>query len=245
MIRINSNATSSNFITLSCFGFLFVGFQFLSFNVAEAQPYNKLEFVYNIEQMKGHLEQAIVNKENGNNTLTQAHIQHPIVEIYDAIEAQLAAVDSNHNTLLFNSLSQLSKNVDNSDLIHFKEETNGVNQILDKAIDIVAPGDNSTLRLIVASWLLDAANTEYDSGVRNGKIIQMVEYQDAMGFISRSESLLNATLPALNQSMKYTGDEAYKLYPQLNSKVLTMVDINDIYTTTSQIKQKIANITGF
>jgi hypothetical protein len=45
--------------------------------------------------------------------------------------------------------------------------------------------------------------------------------------------------------MKYSGDEAYKLYRQLNSKVLTMVDINDIYTTTSQIKQKIANITGF
>jgi hypothetical protein len=219
--------------------------QFLSFNVAEAQTYNKLEFVYNIEQMKGHLEQAIVNKENGNNTLTQAHIQHPIVEIYDAIEAQLAAVDSNHNTLLFNSLNQLSKNTDNSDLAQFKEQTNGVNQILDKAIDLVAPGDNSTFTLIVASWLLDAANTEYDSGVRNGEIIQIVEYQDAIGFISRSESLLNNTLPMLNQSMKTTGDEAFKLYPELNSKVLTMVDINDIYTTTSQIKQKIANITGF
>lgn len=219
--------------------------QFLSFNVAEAQTYNKLEFVYNIEQMKGHLEQAIVNKENGNNTLTQAHIQHPIVEIYDAIEAQLAAVDSNHNTLLFNSLNQLSKNADNSDLAQFKEQTNGVNQILDKAIDLVAPGDNSTFTLIVASWLLDAANTEYDSGVRNGEIIQIVEYQDAIGFISRSESLLNNTLPMLNQSMKTTGDEAFKLYPELNSKVLTMVDINDIYTTTSQIKQKIANITGF
>ena len=195
--------------------------------------------------MKGHLEQAIVNKENGNNTLTQAHIQHPIVEIYDAIEAQLAAVDSNHNTLLFNSLNQLSKNADNSDLAQFKEQTNGVNQILDKAIDLVAPGDNSTFTLIVASWLLDAANTEYDSGVRNGEIIQIVEYQDAIGFISRSESLLNNTLPMLNQSMKTTGAEAFKLYPELNSKVLTMVDINDIYTTTSQIKQKIANITGF
>lgn len=195
--------------------------------------------------MKGHLEQAIVNKENGNNTLTQAHIQHPIVEIYDAIEAQLAAVDSNHNTLLFNSLNQLSKNADNSDLAQFKEQTSGVNQILDKAIDLVTPEDNSTFTLIVASWLLDAANTEYDSGVRNGKIIQIVEYQDAIGFISRSESLLNDTLPMLNQSMKVTGDEAYKLYPELNSKVLTMVDINDIYMTTSQIKQKIANITGF
>lgn len=245
MRRFNSNITRSNFITLSCFGFLFVVLQLLFFSVADAQTYNKLEFVYNIEQMKGHLEQAIVNKENGNNTLTQAHIQHPIVEIYDAIEAQLAAVDSTHNTLLFNSLNQLSKNADNSDLAQFKEQTNGVNQILDKAIDLVAPGDNSTFTLIVASWLLDAANTEYDSGVRNGKIIQIVEYQDAIGFISRSESLLNDTLPMLNQSMKVTGDEAYKLYPELNSKVLTMVDINDIYITNSQIKQKIANITGF
>jgi len=50
----------SNFITLSRFKFVFV---VLFFSVAEAQTYNKLEFVYNIEQMKGHLEQAIVNKE--------------------------------------------------------------------------------------------------------------------------------------------------------------------------------------
>jgi hypothetical protein len=97
----------------------------------------------------------------------------------------------------------------------------------------------------VASWLLDAANAEYESGIRSGKIIQIVEYQDARGFISRSESLLNETLPTLNQSMKVTGDEAFKLYPQLNSKVQTMADINDIYTITSEIKQKIANITGF
>jgi hypothetical protein len=243
--RSNSNITKSNFIILSCFGFLFVVLQFLFFGLAEAQTYNKIEFVYNIEQMKGHLEQAVVNKENGNNTLTQAHIQHPIVEIYDAIQVQLASVDSNHNTLLFNSLSQLSKNADNLDLAQFEEETNGVNQILDKAIDLVAPGDNSTLTLVVASWLLDAANAEYESGIRSGKIIQIVEYQDAIGFISRSESLLNETLPTLNQSMKVTGDEAFKLCPQLNSKVQTMADINDIYTITNEIKQKIANITGF
>lgn len=204
-----------------------------------------MEFVFNIEQMKGHLEQAVVNKENGNNTLTQAHIQHPIVEIYDAIEAQLTSVDTNHNTVLLNSLSQLSKNSDNLDLTQFKEETNGVNQILDKAIDLVAPENNNTLTLIVASWLLDAANSEYESGVRNGQIIQIIEYQDAIGFISRSESLLNDTLPALNQSMKTTGAEAYNLYPELNSKVQTMADIDDIYTTTSEIKQRISNITGF
>lgn len=204
-----------------------------------------MEFVFNIEQMKGHLEQAVVNKENGNNTLAQAHIQHPIVEIYDAIEAQLASFDTNHNTVLLNSLSQLSKNSDNLDPVQFKEDTDGVNQILNKAIDLVAPEENNTLTLIVASWLLDAANSEYESGVRNGQIIQIIEYQDAIGFISRSESLLNDTLPALNQSMKATGTEAYNLYPELTSKVLTMADIDDIYTTTSEIKQRIANINGF
>jgi hypothetical protein len=231
---------------LSSFGFLFVMvLQTLYFGVAEAQTYNKMEFVFNIEQMKGHLEQAIVNKENGNDTLTQAHIQHPIVEIYDAIETQLTSVDSNHNTLLLNSLKELSENSDNLDIVQFKEETNGVNQILDQAIDLVAPGDNSTLTLIVASWLLDVANAEYETGVRNGEIIQIIEYQDAIGFISRSETLLNETLPTLNQSMKVTGEEAYKLYPQLNSKVQALVDINDIYTTTNEIKQRITNITGF
>jgi hypothetical protein len=244
-LRFNSNITKSNSIILSCFGFLSIVLQILLIGLVEAQTYNKMEFVFNIEQMKGHLEQAVVNKENENNTLTQAHIQHPIVEIYDAIEAQLASVDTNHNTVLLNSLSQLSKNSDNLDLAQFKEETNGVNQILDKAIDLVAPEDNNTLTLIVASWLLDAANSEYESGVRNGQIIQIIEYQDAIGFISRSESLLNDTLPALNQSMKTTGTQAYNLYPELNSKVQTMADIDDIYTTTSEIKQRIANITGF
>ena len=117
--------------------------------------------------------------------------------------------------------------------------------MLDKAIDLVVPEDNSTLTLIVACRLLDAANAEYDSGVRNGKIIQIVEYQDAMGFISRSESLINATLPTLSKLMKATGEEVYKLYAQLNSKVLTTVDINDIHTTTTEIKQKISNITEF
>ena len=195
--------------------------------------------------MKGHLEQAIINKENGNNTLTQAHIQHPIVEIYDSIEVQLASVDNNHNTLLFNSLNELSKNADKLDLTQFKEETNEVNQILNMAIDLIVPEDNSTLTLMAASWLLDAANGEYESGVRNGNIIQIVEYQDAIGFISRSESLLNDTLPMLNQSKKISTDETKKLFAELNLKAQTKADIEDIRMSTNEIKQKISNITGF
>lgn len=246
MRRFDSNITKSNLLLPSCYSvFLFAILQFLFIGLSEAQTYNKIEFVYNIEQMKGHLEQAVINKENGNITLTQAHIQHPLVEIYDSIEVQLASVDSNHNTLLFNSLNELSKNADKLDLTQFKEETNEVNQILNKAIDLIVPEDNSTLTLITASWLLDAANAEYESGARNGNIIQIVEYQDAIGFISRSESLLNETLPMLDQSMKTSADETKKLFAELNLKFQNKANIDDIRMSTNEIKQKISNITGF
>ena len=240
------NITKSNLSILSTYSvFLFVVLQFSFIGLAESQTYNEIEFVYNIEQMKGHLEQAVINKENGNNTLSQAHIQHPIVEIYDSIEAQLTSVDSNHNTLLFNSLNELSKNADNLDVTLFKEKTNEVNQILNKAIDLIVPEGNSTLTLIAASWLLDATIAEYEEGVRNGNVILVIEYQDAIGFISRSEALLNDTIPTLSQSMKISAEEAKKLYSELNSKVQSKADIKDIQISTNKIKQKISNVTGF
>jgi len=234
----------SNIIILSYFALLCVFIQYLSLETAEAQSSNKIEYVYNIEMMKGHLEQAIANKENGNNSLTQAHILHPIAEIYDFIEVQLGTADSKLNSLLFNSLNNLSKNVEKLDATQFKEDTEKVNQMLDKATKLVVPQSNSTLNLIAASWLLDTAESEYESGVNNGKITFEVEYQDALGFISRSQSLLNQTLPLLYQTARIPAEEVKGDFAQLNLKTQSMADINDIRTTTTDIKQKLSNITG-
>ena len=202
---------------------------------------NQIEYVYNIEQMKGHLEQAVENKENGNNSLTRAHILHPIVEIYDFIEAPLVTVDSNLNHSLYTSLNELAQNAEKLDLSQFKEETNKANQMLNNAIKLIVPQDNSTLNLIVASWLLDVANKEYESGVRNGNVIEIVEYQDASGFISRAESLVNASLPMLDQSMKTSADEVLSLISPLKLKVQSKADIQ---TSISEITQQISNMTG-
>ena len=86
MRPIISRITKSD-IFVSCYvALMFAALQYLSFNLVESQMPNRIEYVYNIEQMKGHLEKAVENKENGNNSLTQAHILHPLVEIYDFIE---------------------------------------------------------------------------------------------------------------------------------------------------------------
>jgi hypothetical protein len=202
---------------------------------------NQIEYVYNIEQMKGHLEQAILNKEDGNNTLTQAHILHPIVEIYDFIEAPLVTVDSNLNHTLFTSLNALSQNVEKLDVSQFTEETEKLNQMLNDAIKRIVLQENSTLNLIVASWLFDVANTEYEGGVRDGKVIEIVEYQDASGFISRAEALVKDAIPMLNPTMKSSAEEVLSLISPLKSEIQ---DKADIQVPISELKQKISNMTG-
>ena len=218
-----------------------MGLQFSTLGLVWAQMPNQIEYVYNIEQMKGHLEQAIVNKEDGNNTLTQAHILHPIVEIYDFIEAPLVTVDSNPKHTLYTSLNELSQNVEKLDLSQFTEETEKSNQLLNDAIKLIVPQENSTLNLIVASWLFDVANIEYESGVRDGKVVEIVEYQDASGFISRAESLVEDSLPMLNQTMKSSAEKVLSLISPLKSEVRNKADIQ---IPISELKQQISNMTG-
>ena len=218
-----------------------MGIQFSTYGLVWGQMPNQIEYVYNIEQMKGHIEQAIMNKEDGNNTLTRAHILHPIVEIYDFIEAPLVTVDSNLNHTLYTSLNALSQNVEKLDVSQFTEEAEKSNQMLNDAIKRIIPQENSTLNLIVASWLFDVANTEYESGVRDGKIIEMVEYQDASGFISRAESLVKDAIPMLNQTMKSSAEDVLSLISPLKSKMQNKADIQ---TPISELKLKISNMTG-
>ncbi len=50
-------------------------------------------FASNIEKIKGHIEQAILNK-IGNDSLAEAHTLHPIAEIFSDITIQLADTNS-------------------------------------------------------------------------------------------------------------------------------------------------------
>jgi hypothetical protein len=218
-----------------------MGIQFSAFDLVWGQMPNQIEYVYNIEQMKGHLEQAILNKEDGNNTLTRAHILHPIVEIYDFIEAPLVTVDSNLNHTLYTTLNSLSQNVEKLDVSKFTEETEKSNKMLNDAIKLIVPQKNSTLNLIVASWLFDVANTEYEGGVSDGKVIEIVEYQDASGFISRAESLVKDSVPMLNQTMKNSAEEVLSLISPLKTEIQNKADIQG---PISELKQKISNMTG-
>jgi hypothetical protein len=77
--------------------------------------------------------------------------------------------------------------------------------------------------------------------VREGKVVEIIEYQDASGFISRAESLIEDSLPMLNQTMKSSAEDVLSLISPLKSKVQNKADIQ---TPISELKQKISNMTG-
>jgi len=246
MMKFNSsNRKYCGFSLIGGALFVLLALQPTSINIASAQSDDKaVEFVANIEQIKGHLEQAVANKENGNDTLTLAHVLHPIAEIYDLIEGDLATADSNLNTTLATSLDELSKNVEKLDSSQFVGETDKLNGMLDNAIKLIAPDDNSTLNIMVITNLLDTANSEYKEGVADGAVKEIVEYQDATGFISRAGSVLNKTSSMLNESMKTSADQVMSLFSPLTVKVESAADPTEIETSINDIKQKLSGIIG-
>ena len=78
-------------------------------NVAQIPNSTQVGFVSNIEQIRGHLNAAVMNKEAGNNTLALAHTLHPIAEIYSSIEPQISRANTTLNETLSTNLNQLSQ----------------------------------------------------------------------------------------------------------------------------------------
>jgi hypothetical protein len=72
-------------------------------------------------------------------------------------------------------------------------------------------------------------------------VIEIVEYQDASGFISRAESLVKDSVPMLNQTMKNSAEEVLSLISPLKTEIQNKADIQG---PISELKQKISNMTG-
>ena len=125
-----------------------------------------VDFVSNMEQIRGHLEQAISNKEAGNNTLVLAHTLHPIEEIYSSIEGQLSNANSTLNQTLSSNLNQLSQMASNSTVGRFNTQAQIVNGLLNQTIEKVIPtetrnNNNTAFNLMVIADLLSIAGSEY------------------------------------------------------------------------------------
>jgi hypothetical protein len=206
-----------------------------------------VEFVSNIEQIRGHLDQALVNKESGNDTLAQTHTLHPIEEVYASIEEQIVSQNGTLNETLSMALQDLSSSVPNVMLEEFGGQIDSINMQLDNIVQTLVPSSelsNPAFNASVVARLLDIAGHEYEEAVANGTIREIVEYQDGQAFIHRAQSIFNSSASSINQSMAQEVEEVNELFSNLNNAVNNRDDPANVETTINGIIHELAEITG-
>src|SRR5918994_3314896 len=109
-----------------------------------------IDFVSNIEQIRAHLDAAMMNKQAGNNSLAQSHTLHPIAEIYSSIEPQIANANMTLNQTLASNLNELSQMVNSSTTDEFNTQAQKINRLVNQTVKQVVPvetGNNSISRI--------------------------------------------------------------------------------------------------
>jgi hypothetical protein len=181
-----------------------------------------IDFVSNIEQIRAHLDAAMMNKQAGNNSLAQAHTLHPIAEIYSSIEPQIANANMTLNQTLASNLNELSQMVNSSTTVEFNTQAQKINGLVNQTVKQVVPvetANNSTFGLAVVADLLSIASEEYGEAVENGTIKEIVEYQDGQAFVSRAQDLMVQTSTGLLQEKTPKIQETNKLFSDLNTAI--------------------------
>ena len=206
-----------------------------------------IDFVSNLDQIRAHLNAAMMNKQAGNNTLAQAHTLHPIAEIYSSIEPQIANANMTLNQTLVSNLNELSQRVNSSTTDEFNTQAQKINALVNQTVEQVVPvktANNVTFGLAVVADLLSIASAEYGEAVENGTIKEIVEYQDGQAFVSKAQDLMVQTSTGLPQEKTPEIQETNKLFSDLNTAIQNKSSQEVVDTSIRTIIHEISEITG-
>lgn len=206
-----------------------------------------VHFDSNIEQIRGHLDQAVANKEIGNTTLAKAHTLHPIEEIYSSIEVLIDSTDPSLNQSLSSSLNQLSNMVDNSSAEEFMTRALDINGLLNDTVGKVIPAqeiNDSAFNLMVVGNLLSVADNEYKEAIENGQLKEIVEYQDGQAFISRASSIFNESSPLISQEKSADVPVINEFFADLGDAVQEKSNPEVVSNAIGSIIHEISEVTG-
>lgn len=182
------------------------------------------EYLTTLGLMKGHLIVAQALMEAGNYQEAEPHVGHPVEELYGDIEPQLSQRNVPEFKTTLNQFHDGIKTNPKSDKI--KEQYDSSMAAVDQAIAAV-PADklqSPQTILPVINGLLQTANAEYEAAIANGKVVELIEYQDAMGFVVYAEQLYQSITPTMSQNypekhevITNTLQELKTAWPSLNA----------------------------
>lgn len=177
------------------------------------------KFHSNIEEIKGHIEKAEMNKNIGNDTLALEHTLHPIEEVLSLVTIPLSNTDSALNETYSIGLHKLSELATNksSTLEEFDKQSQKLVDLSNKVISTVIPSailNNANHNITVIQGLLSTSEGEYGEGVKDGKVAMILEYQDGSAFMEKAFDLFNSSQPIIVER-----DNVAELFNNLSATV--------------------------
>ena len=215
---------------------------FAQANNTQSNETDYVNFHSNIEQIIGHIEKAEENKNNNSDTLAFGHTSHPIAEVVSLITIPLHNTDPKLNDTYYNELYSLSNLVSPSGNTttkgEFGKKAQSTIDLSNKVISTVIPAktlNDTNHNISVIQDLLTTFQEEYAEGVKDGKIIMILEYQDGSAFMNRAYDIFNNT-----KSITKERDAISTLFINLTSSVQQLKEPSEIDKIIEEINHELS-----
>lgn len=191
------------------------------------------EFHSYIEQIIAHLEASIENKQFNNIVMAIQHSLHPFENILEKINDRLFQTNATLANDVSNRLEDYVASIGSNSLSDSTIEKNNIEEILNVVLNQTIPIEqrtNDKYILNVTAELINAAQEEYADSIYEGKIIDLVKYQDSQQFFKRAINLLE-NFSNLTESEKQILFNIKKLKHDIDSKNETSginIVVNDL-----------------
>ena len=157
-------------------------------------------FAVNLLLTKGHLHIAHEMAGLGSWDYAAAHAQHPAAETYDKLKPELEKRGAAPFEAELDAL--VEQIIEKKTAARIAQAYDAVIAKIDAAHGVIEAGKRTSpsFTMTSAMALLKQASAEYAIGVKQGKIVNLQEYQDAHGFIFVADQMiagLDKTLPGM------------------------------------------------
>lgn len=153
----------------------------------------QVKFAANAEMVKGHLLSSRELYATGQEALAAIHAAHPVQELWSLLRGPLNRASPDLASRLDALLEKPGREVDaRAPKEQYRATVDAVFAAMDEAVSKVVPASarsSPAFRVRVLLELIQRVQEEYEEGVKEGKVTQVVEYQDAYGFFRRVQAL--------------------------------------------------------
>jgi hypothetical protein len=149
-----------------------------------------IDYAIKIALMKGHMLVAKELLDAKKPKEAEPHIGHPVEEIYTDLEEQIKERKVPEFKQGLIALQDLVK-AGGTDKAKIDSNLAGSNKAIEAAYNIIPEAQRTSPKFVLQTieGLLDTAGAEYTASIIDGKIGQVIEYQDSRGFVIVAEQL--------------------------------------------------------